>query len=179
MRPLWSAGPGTRRTASPCSRSEWPSRRRTCRTCWCSPSCWTSLEQGGQMVRAKFLDCRHLAIRAWGTMAPLCYVTKLDPFLSLDCASNPPARRIQGKEWIQFCHLATLPGKDRIEGGALLADALHWFILWVDSCLIPSGLRPVDKIPFRIVPVYQGSWLYCSNGCHMYVYLGIYLSRHI
>ena len=42
------------------------------------------------------------------TLAPLRYATKFDPFLSLDWPPRPPPWRIQGKEEIKFCHLATL-----------------------------------------------------------------------
>ena len=38
------------------------------------------------MEIAQFLDCMHLALQAWKTMAPLRYAAKFDPFLSLDCA---------------------------------------------------------------------------------------------
>ena len=88
-------------------------------------------------------------------MAPLCYAAKFDPILFFYCAPklcpNPPMW-----EGSQFCHLDTLPGEERVEGGAPLADALHWFLLGVDSRLIPDGLRPVDEIPLRTVSVFQG-----------------------
>ena len=35
-------------------------------------------------------------------MALLCYVAKLDPFLSLDCVPRPPPRRNPRKEWDQI-----------------------------------------------------------------------------
>ena len=50
------------------------------------------------------------------TVAPLRFAAKLDPFPSLDCDPKPSTLcpqalhpgAIQGKEGIQFCHLATL-----------------------------------------------------------------------
>ena len=43
-------------------------------------------------------------------MAQLRYAAKFDPFLSLDCAPTPSTLpgAVQGKEGINFCHLATL-----------------------------------------------------------------------
>ena len=44
------------------------------------------VEHGCQMAIARFLGRRCLALRASGTMAPLRYAAKFDPFLSLYCA---------------------------------------------------------------------------------------------
>ena len=70
-------------------------------------------------------------------MAPLSYAAKLDPFLSLDCATHalhPGA--IQGKEGIQFCHLATLPG-------VLGAERLHLRVL-DDAAVVHVGVVPLE-----------------------------------
>ena len=39
-----------------------------------------------QMAITKFVYCMCLALRAWRTIALLCYTAKFDRFLSLDCA---------------------------------------------------------------------------------------------
>ena len=52
---------------------------------------WQGKNQGQccQMAVARFLDSTHLALLASKTLAPLRYVAKFDPFLSLDCAPTP------------------------------------------------------------------------------------------
>ena len=57
-----------------------------------------------QMTIARFLDGMCLALRASGLWLRYASLQNLIPFLSLDCA------RVEGKEDIKFCHLATLLG---------------------------------------------------------------------
>ena len=66
------------------------------------------------MAIVRSLDCRRLALRAWRTMAQLCYAAKFDPFLSLDCAPCPPPWRNPRK------------GRDKIlPSGNLAAFSCH------------------------------------------------------
>ena len=50
-----------------------------------------------------------------------------------------------------------LPGEERLEGVALLANVLDGFLLGVDTLFLPHGLGPVDEIAIRIVPTFQAS----------------------
>ena len=56
---------------------------------------------GCQMAIAKFLECMHLALQAWWTMAPLRYTAKFDPFLPLHCAGVESGGRKESNFAIQ------------------------------------------------------------------------------
>ena len=61
------------------------------------------------------------------TMAPLRYAAKFDPFLSLDCAPQPPPWRNlrKGKEGIKFCHLATVAVAEFFSTGSCSPTTSH------------------------------------------------------
>ena len=83
------------------------------------------------MARAKCLDCICLALWAWGTMAPLRYTAKFDPFFPWMAPPSP------------LCN----PGQSKERKGSNLAVCLHLATLsilsiWPTCTLGRSASRP-------------------------------------
>ena len=75
------------------------------------------------MDKAKFLDCRGLAIWALRTLAPLRYTEKFDSFLRLDCANPlPPTLRNPRKAREQILPSGNIEADDWGDGDGPLCD---------------------------------------------------------
>ena len=80
--------------------------------------CCRSCNHGCQMAIANYLDCIHLTLRAWGTMALLRYIAKCDPLLSSTLSQSKKGRDQILSSGHSGCH-----------------DS-RWLISWLD--LIPT-----------------------------------------